>query len=171
MSFIARKVGGSKTTLWNHFAGKEQLFAAVVDTVVEENATILSVELSLGVPIEEVLLGFGRALLASIYAPRLLALHRLVVGEAQRFPQVASIFYERGPSCGKRRLTHYLQEQQRMGTLRPGNCARLADEFGSLCQAEHLHPVLLGLRAPPEADEREVSARNAVDSFCRAWKS
>lgn len=36
MSSIAGQVGGSKTTLWAYFPSKEDLFAAVVDDVVEQ---------------------------------------------------------------------------------------------------------------------------------------
>lgn len=38
MSSIAARVGGSKTTLWSYFPSKEELFAAVVDDIVEVHA-------------------------------------------------------------------------------------------------------------------------------------
>ena len=41
MSSIAADVGGSKTTLWNYFPSKEDLFAAVVDDQVERDLATL----------------------------------------------------------------------------------------------------------------------------------
>src|SRR3982751_1039953 len=66
MSSIAIAVGGSKTTLWSYFPSKDELFAAVLDDIVEHYGQALSVELPLEDDVEEVLLRFARALMETI---------------------------------------------------------------------------------------------------------
>ncbi|PNU02006.1 TetR/AcrR family transcriptional regulator [Novosphingobium guangzhouense] len=98
MSAIADTVGGSKATLWAHFASKEELFAAVVDMHVEAFAK----------DVEEVLTGqtfsvpaLRRACLRFIdclLRANSVLLYRLVVSEGERFPEIKETFYARGPA-------------------------------------------------------------------------
>ncbi|AOR76852.1 TetR/AcrR family transcriptional regulator [Novosphingobium resinovorum] len=97
MSAIADTVGGSKATLWAHFASKEELFTAVVDLHVEAFAR----------DVEDVLTGqtfsvpaLRRACLRFIdclLRDNSVMLYRLVVSEGERFPEIKETFYTRGP--------------------------------------------------------------------------
>jgi AcrR family transcriptional regulator len=169
MSSIASRIGGSKTTLWTYFPSKDRLFEAVVDDIVQLHAKALSVALPLDLPVEAVLHNFGVALLDSIYSPQILALHRLVAGEAVRFPHLATLFYERGPARGKARLVAYLGSKMRDGSLRSGDPALAGRQFGGLCQGTQFHSVLFGMAAVPDKSARDAEVQAAVDSFCRAW--
>src|SRR3990167_6055257 len=86
MSSIAGKVGGSKTTLWNYFPSKEDLFAAVVDGIVEQYGDALPIELPIAQPVPAVLRRFGNVLMTKLTAKPLLSLYRLVVGEGDPLP-------------------------------------------------------------------------------------
>ncbi|MGV1683884.1 TetR/AcrR family transcriptional regulator [Sphingopyxis sp. NJF-3] len=169
MSSIAASVGGSKTTLWSYFRSKKDLFAAVVDEVVQLHARALSVDLPQTEPVTIVLDSFARALLDSLFSPDILALHRLVVGEAQHFPHLARMFFARGPERGLQRLTAYMDGAMKQGGLRTGDPATAASQFISLCQAANFHHVLFGMREAPDSSERIDDAACAVETFLRAW--
>ncbi|UVO55186.1 TetR/AcrR family transcriptional regulator [Sphingomonas sp. SUN039] len=169
MSSIAATVGGSKTTLWSHFRSKEELFAAVVDDIVERYGTALSIELPPGAPVAPTLEIFASALMATILSAPIIDLHRVVTGEAGRFPELAALFWERGPKRGKARLAAYFAAAMADGRLRAGDPMRAALQFVALCQAESFQPVILAMGPAPDAETiaREVTV--AVESFLKIW--
>jgi AcrR family transcriptional regulator len=69
MSSIAADVGGSKTTLWNYFPSKEDLFAAVVDDQVERYGEALRLELPEDADLPETLTALGVSILTTILRP------------------------------------------------------------------------------------------------------
>jgi AcrR family transcriptional regulator len=98
MSAIADALGGSKATLWAHFASKEELFAAAVDSHVETFSR----------DVDEVLVGQTFSLpalrraclrfLDCLQRENSILLYRLVISEGERFPEVTEMFYARGPT-------------------------------------------------------------------------
>jgi TetR/AcrR family transcriptional regulator, mexJK operon transcriptional repressor len=166
MSAIAATVGGSKTTLWSHFRSKEDLFAAVVDDIVERYGAALSIELPPDGPVAETLERFAAAPIMS--APSV-DLHRLVTGEAARFPELVTVFWERGPRRGKAQLAAYIAAAISDGRLRQGDPMRAAQQFVALCQAEKFQQVVLGMNDVPDAVTLARDVRVAVDAFMRIW--
>lgn len=170
MSSIAARVGGSKTTLWTYFPSKEELFAAVVDDIVAVHAKALSTPLPIDEPIAEVLERFAISLLELILSPKVIGLHRFVAGEAQRFPHVAELFYERGPARGRARIAAYLKEKMAQGELRTGDPLVAAMQLFGLCQAGSFHGVFFGMQESPDSRQLARDASQAVDAFLRAWR-
>ncbi|WP_449472679.1 TetR/AcrR family transcriptional regulator [Sphingobium chungangianum] len=171
MSSIASDVGGSKSTLWSYFPSKEELFAAVVDDIVERYGEALSVALPPDEPVELVLRRYAHALLSTIYSEPILKLQRLVVGEATRFPHLASLFYERGPRRGKQRLEAYFAALIARGKLRAGDAAIAVDQFAGLCQTGEYQRALLDLGQARDARITERETNLAVTAFLRIWSA
>ena len=169
MSSIAATVGGSKTTLWSHFRSKEDLFAAVVDDIVERYGTALSIDLPPDAPVAPTLELFASALMATILSGPSIDLHRVVTGEAGRFPELSAVFWERGPKRGKARLAAYFANAMADGRLRPGDPMRAALQFVALCQAESFQQVILGMGPAPDAGTIARDVTVAVDGFMRIW--
>lgn len=169
MSSIAATVGGSKTTLWSHFRSKEELFAAVVDDIVDRYGGALSIDLPADAPVGVTLERFAAALMSTILSAPIVDLHRLVTGEAGRFPELATVFWERGAKRGKARLADYLAGAMTDGRLRAGDPMRAAHQFSALCQAEKVQQVILGLRDVPDAATIARDVTVAVDAFMRIW--
>ncbi|EZP83969.1 TetR family transcriptional regulator [Novosphingobium resinovorum] len=170
MSEIARAVGGSKTTLWAYFPSKEELFAAVVDDIVERYGKSLSVEVSLDDPVETVLRRFAEALISTIYSAPVMALHRLVISEAERFPYLAELFYERGPRRGKQRLADYLEAVMARGDLQAGQPMLAVRQFSALCQAGGYEQALLKLDLPDSERSLSQDVEIAIEAFLRIWR-
>ncbi|HUD27246.1 MAG TPA: TetR/AcrR family transcriptional regulator [Novosphingobium sp.] len=107
MSAISDAVGGSKATLWAHFASKEDIFAAVIDMHVETFSR----------DIDEVLTGqtFSPAALRRaclrfldcLLNENSVLLYRLVVSEGERFPEIKEMFYARGPAKMRACITEF----------------------------------------------------------------
>ena len=171
MSSISAKVGGSKTTLWTYFPSKQDLFAAVVDDLVERYGTALEVPLDPDADVAESLRRMGRALLQTIHSPPLIDLQRLTIGEAGRFPELARVFHERGPARGKARLQLYIREAMARGKLRLGDPIDASRSFAGMLQAGSAQLHLLGLIEQPDEGELEREIDAAIDAFLRAWAS
>lgn len=170
MSSIASKVGGSKTTLWTYFPSKEELFAAVVDDIVEQYGDMLSMDLPFDEPVPDVLRLFGNRLMTKLTTTPILSLYRLVVGEAERFPHLAETFYERGPRRGKARVALWIAEKMARGELRAGDPMRAVHQFAGLCQSGLYQFALLNLPDNHPFDSLRNDVDAAVEAFCRAWR-
>ena len=169
MSSIAERAGGSKTTLWTYFPSKEALFAAVVDDILEHYATALSIDLPENESVPVVLYRFGTALLETVLSDPIMALQRLVIGEASRFPQLAEMFYARGALRGQQRLATYLERAMQRGMLNHGIASIAASQFSGLCLSGGFQLALLGLREPPDAETIASEVCAAVVVAMRAW--
>lgn len=169
MSSIASTVGGSKTTLWTYFPSKEALFAAVVDDIVAHYSRVQDVELPDSDDLRGVLLHFVHALMETILSDPVIALHRLVLAEANRFPSLAEAFYERGPRRGKARLSNFIGRAMARGQIRSGDAMLATRQLAGMCQAGCFQSALFNLDEPRGKAVLECEINEAVDSFLRAW--
>ena len=157
---IIERAGGSKRNIYNTFKNKEGLFSAIVTQNADRILSTLVIEGIEGRNLQETLTVFGRRLLEAYMSPSLLGVYRIAIAEANRFPDLARAFYERGPGRAMARLAEILEEAGKHGEVRTGDYLRMADQFVGMIRDNFHLQVVLGLRLPPSADE----AREAVDS-------
>jgi len=168
MSTIAAELGGSKTTLWTYFPSKDALFAAVIDSKIETFQAKLDQALIPTGGTAAALSRFGHLFLNKILDPQSVALHRLIVGESERFPQIGEAFALRGPDRVRTRLCRYMEEEMAAGRLRKGDPLTAARQFIGLCQSGcYLDRLWRPARARTSDPDADVAA--AVDTFLRAW--
>jgi len=168
MSTIAAELGGSKTTLWTYFPSKDELFAAVIDSKIEAFRDALDEALIPTGGTTAALSRFGHVFLGKILTPSSIALHRLIVAEAERFPTIGEAFAVRGPDRVRSRLCRYMEEEMAAGRLRQGDPVLAARQFLGLLQAGcYLDRLWRPLRAREADIDGDVAA--AVDTFMRAW--
>lgn len=171
MSGIAADLGGSKTTLWTYFRSKQELFAAVVDEQVERYGEALRLELPDDGDPAETLQALGMSILTTILRPQIIALHRIVVGETGRFPELGQMLWDRGAERGHRRTEAWLLRQMEQGRLRTADAGIAAYHFIGLCQSGSFYRHLLG--GGPRADQSVIAGevRLAVQAFLRAYRA
>jgi TetR/AcrR family transcriptional regulator, mexJK operon transcriptional repressor len=169
MSSIAATVGGSKTTLWTYFPSKQDLFVAVVDDLIETYGAALEVPMDPDEPLEDALRRFGHGMMSIVLSPPIIALHRLVTGEAGRFPELGRLFYERGPRRGKIKLAAYLAEAMERGRMRNGDPKAVARQFGAMCQSGSHQQTMLGMIDAPTAAQISADIEAAIATFLHGW--
>ncbi len=169
MSSIAGKVGGSKTTLWTYFPSKQELFAAVADDLVERFGRALEVRLDPNEDIKGELCRFAQALLTTLHSDPIVEMHRLVIGEAGRFPELGAMMYERGPAKGKARLAAFFEACIARGKVRNGDGRQAAEHFAAMLQAGSAQRRLLGLAGRPSDEQLSEEAAGAVQTFMHGW--
>ena len=104
MDDVAALAGVSKQTVYSQFVDKRRLFAELITGDIADSRTSthpLIEALPRSDHIEQDLRTFARAHLADVMQPELLRLRRMLIGEAERFPDLARAWYEAGPlrSC------------------------------------------------------------------------
>ena len=110
----------------------------------------------------------ARRFLTLLLTPSYLALHRMLVAEAPRFPDLAREIYIGGPARAVSELALYLAEENRKGTLAVADPALAAEQFfGALFGHLQLRALLSPREAPGEA-EIERAIGHAVRGFLRA---
>lgn len=169
MSGIAAELGGSKGTLWNYFPSKEALFAAVVDRATQKLRKRLTVILNPDDGLEVALRGFCEQFLVKVTSDESVALHRLVLGETSRFPELGRIFYERAPRQTQLLLAEFIAGAQVRGQLLGMEPLRAAQHLIWLCMSGNYQMRLTGVidHIPPDALAADIDA--AMTTFMRAY--
>jgi len=168
MSTIAAALGGSKGTLWAYFPSKEALFAAVLDDVTAAFRTELADALRPGRDTRTTLVDFARRFSMKVLNPDAVRLHRLVVGEGGRFPEIGRQFYDRGPAHVMAQLSTYIAGAMATGDLRPADPVRAAQHLVQLVQT-HQNLRLWGVASLPDGPAIDTHAAEVVDLFRRAY--
>jgi TetR/AcrR family transcriptional repressor of mexJK operon len=165
MQMIASEAGGSKETLYRHFASKEALFAELISARAAAIAGPQSA-LASDEPPEKVLMELGMSLMRLVSMRDASSLLSIVVAETHRAPELAGIFYSRGPGATLERLTGYLRSATRRGQLRCPDPQRAAKLFlGAVVSHHHLR-CLIGQPAKPVTTvEMRKHVRAAVEMF------
>lgn len=142
---ILEEVGGSKATLYSYYGGKEGLFAATVESACScKLASLQEIDLA-GLDPEAGLTLLGRKFLQAICDTHGKSLFRTMVAEAERFPQLATAFYQAGPEGVIRVLQRGVETWQAQGLIRPGNPEVLAIQFMGMLMGNFHVKSLLGL--------------------------
>jgi TetR/AcrR family transcriptional repressor of mexJK operon len=166
---IAEAARVSRQTIYNNFEGKEALFqalaGALADHVVEP---LLGDELQ-GGDVETTLTTLAERALALMVLPSTLALHRLVVTEAPKFPSVARQIYESGAERAARALAAYLALQSDRGVLAVADPELAAEHFFGMLAGHRQYRALLGV-SEPARPSLSTRTEQTVRAFLRAYR-
>ena len=127
---IAQAAGGiSPGLIYWYFKDKEDLFLSII----RERAAIFQLadhpERLMELPPREGLALIGRTYLSVFKVPGNVAVLRMLIGEAIRFPQIAEMFYKQAARRFLGLLSQYLQHQVDLGRLRPHDTNIAARSF------------------------------------------
>ena len=169
MDAIAREAGVSKATVYAHFAGKEELFGAVIGRECEHYFARFSVRELDPREVRASLIVLGRRFLELLLSPDALALHRIILAEVTRFPVLGEVFWGAGPERERVQIEAFLKRAIASGSLALADPRRAAEQFVALIRGDVQLRHLLRLEA--EADRRGIddAVEGAVATFLRAY--
>ena len=118
MDTIAREAGVSKATVYAHFAGKEELFGAMVGRVCERHFETFSARELDPTDVRASLTTLGRRFLDLVLSPDAIAVHRIIVAEVTRFPALGEVFWRAGPERTLRQIEAFMRRAAAAGSHR-----------------------------------------------------
>ncbi|HZB91129.1 MAG TPA: TetR/AcrR family transcriptional regulator [Stellaceae bacterium] len=162
---IARASGVAKKTLYHHFRSKAGLFAAILEALRRSwIAELRDVVVRSREP-QLVLEAVALHLLEVGTRPPMIELHRLLLAEAHRFPELVQKHYDRRAPRGMEPLHAYLGAAAGNGALRLDDPALAAEQFTHLVLGGVRTRLLLGVARRPGPSERRRIAQHAVALF------
>lgn len=141
---IAADAGATKRTIYTWFGD----LAGVLTAAVERQHGYLLADDDIGadgVPIEDA----ATRLVLALHSDVSVSLHRLVIAESPRFPEVAAAFYDAGPARSIRFLTRHV--------------GATAEQLYTLLLGEPHRRRLLGLTPAPTPEAARAHARACLE--------
>lgn len=169
MSRIAQEANVSKGTLYNHFEGKAQLFAAFVEQQCSRKLSHIFETIDGDDDPATTLLAIGDRMARMLLSPVGLTIYRVVVSEAGKFPELARVFYDAGPARAIGTMARWLALQTERGRLRVDDPEFAAEQFFSLCQTRIWMRCKLQMLPDPQQSEVDRVVQAAVIMFLRTY--
>jgi AcrR family transcriptional regulator len=168
MNAIAHEAGVSKGTLYVYFASKEELFEAIVEEQIAEQAKQIFAFDDNG-DVEVVLTRLGGELVRFLCRPDGVASLRTVIAIADRMPELGAKFYLAGPARGIASLRNYLEDRVAAGVLIAHDCEIAAAQFIESCLSLTFRPMLFNFAGPPGDEQINRVVQIAVHTFMAAY--
>jgi AcrR family transcriptional regulator len=168
MDAIALEAEVSKPTLYMYFGSKEQLFESMM--VTQRDVMLEPFEHPSGDMVRD-LLDFAWHYADVVMSPEFLSLARLIVGEAQRFPEIGRAYQKAGPDRLLNGIIDYLEKQKSAGHLAFEDGELAAQDFWALILSA---PRTKALHIPddiPGRDEIRRYLENGLGVFLRAYST
>ena len=174
---IASAASVSKQTVYNQFGDKQTLFHDII-LGVSATAERFAVELPASVSgvrtaadLDTAIHELAHRYLATVMNPQVLALRRLMIGEAHRFPRLAADYYDRGPARVLAALAEVFDRLADRGLLTVPDPAVAAEHFAFLVLGRPLDHGMFHVEAKPSRPELDASADRAVALFLAGYRS
>lgn len=177
MEDIADLAGLTKRTVYNNFADKEALFTQIVVEVVE-----YAEEFAQGLREEDFIVritaanlratlhDLGRRLAIAILRPEVVALRRLLIGEARAFPDLAREYFDRAPGQVIDALASGFEHLGEVRLLHVSDARRAAAQFAYLVAGEHLDRMML-VGTVPRREHVIDCAQEGVETFLARYEA
>lgn len=168
---IQREAGVSKATMYACFPNKEALFVAVIEhECALMTATFRALRVSPG-NIAKTLTDLGMSCLNIVLSPTALALNRVVMAEAPRFPELGRRFYLAGPKVVTSMIAERLSEAVQLGEINVQSVGieAAATLFLSMVRAQAQMECLTHPDTRPSAAQKDYWVQIAVTTFLAAF--
>jgi AcrR family transcriptional regulator len=168
---VAQRAGVSTRTLYRLIPTKAALFRAVVAdriggfmlAVDEEALGTLGLEAAL----ERILTEFARLTLSE----ETIAINRLVIGECDRFPEIAGTFYEAAILRVSDAMANWLRQQCERGLIELDDAKAAADMLRGMMIMDPQRAAMLGQRGAPGPSEIAGRARLCAHLFLNGCRT
>lgn len=171
MGTVAQNAGISTKTMYRLIPTKAELFTAVIGRQISQfmlktDDSALA-ELPLDEALERILVAYGNLTLNE----ETIALFRLVIGESERFPEVASVFYETAIKRVGDAMEEWLRRQIKRGLIDVEDPTVATSMLRGMLIMDVQRGAMLGQRPAPDAQEITARAKACAKVFlggCRA---
>jgi len=160
MVAVAQKAGISTKTLYRLVPDKAELFKSVVSERIGRFMLEIDEPVAgphdLSAALERILVAYASLTLGE----EVIAINRLVLGEGQRFPEIAQFFYEAAILRAGKGIADWFARQNKRGLLEIDDPVATAGMLRGMMIMEPQRATMLRQRKPPSS--KEITARAKV---------
>lgn len=169
MDAIAVEAGLSKPTLYHYFPSKDELFR---EMMLAPRTQMISVfEHSAGDCHVAKLLEFSRVYAETVMHPDFLSLARLVIGDAQRYPDLGRHYQSSGPDRVLKGLSGFMTAQSSRGKLEIEDAELAAEDFWGLILSAPRNRALHVPDEVPGKRQLDKYINNGIKVFLKAYST
>lgn len=170
MDRITARSKVSKATVYAHFGSKDDLLLAVVEDVLHSIRSAMTDLLPWEDDLHAWLMQLGRLASRQLTSSESIALQRLAITEATRFPQIAHALQQaRANAAFAAMVIPTLEGAMIKGVLKRSDPKVALSHFFEMCFGKALRDVLMGLKPVPSAGEIEAHVRLSVEAFMNGY--
>jgi AcrR family transcriptional regulator len=170
MSTVAQRAGVSTKTMYRLIPTKADLFTAVVaDRIglfmlaIEDRALCAA---DLAEALERILVAYGTLTLTD----ETISLNRLVIGECDRFPEIANTFYDTAVLGTTNAMEKWLRRQCERGLMKLDDPHTAVGMLRGMMIMEPQRAVMLGRRSAPGVEEIVARAKACANLFLQGCR-
>lgn len=171
MDRITARAGVSKATIYANFRSKEEILRAVVDEVVAPISTQYESAISRIEDFHEWLLQLGQHMTRNALLPDVVALERLVVGEALRFPELGALYTRSAVAPALKLFQPRFEAAIAAGILRRTDSHVALLRFAEWCTGSMRREVVMNQRPCPDDAEIDAFVADAVEAFLHGYEA
>lgn len=162
---IATRAKVSKRELYAEFGSKHGILQALIGATAQRMQMLLAPpEMGDRQAFASALVSYGTLALEQLTSPVVLATNRLAIAEAPAVGDLGRILDDSGRQPNRRALVEIMGRAQKAGFLGPGDPDLIAGEFFSLLIGDMILWLLMGVAAPPTAQEIDRRAARAAQA-------
>jgi TetR/AcrR family transcriptional repressor of mexJK operon len=175
MDDVAARADVSKQTVYKHFVDKQRLFTEIITADIAHVEVGSAQGLIEAMPhtenLEQDLRAFARKHLATVMQPHLLRMRRVLIGDADRFPDLAQTWWEGGPERAYAMFARWFEVLDKRGLLRVDDPLLAAQHFNWLVLSIPLNKAMSCPLDKPLFTRRELDhyADEGVRVFLAAY--
>src|SRR5579863_4541481 len=167
MDSVARRAGVSTKTLYRLIPNKAALFEAMITDRIDTFASVVRLRACDGSNIEkalrEALIVCGELVLDR----DVVWLQRMILGESEKFPEIAEVFYHKAIRRTEQTLANWLRTQSERGLLEIEDAETSAGILLGMLVFQPQRAVLFGHAPPPTREQLEQRAQTVAAVFLR----
>lgn len=174
---IAETAGVSKRTVYNIYDGKEALFRAVLQEAIDTAEAFarasgdMAAQVADTTDLAEDVRDLAVRQATAVLGGGIVRLRRLLIGEAERFPELASEYYARAPGRVLGALAELFAAFDAHGLLELDDAQVAAEHFSFLVMGALLDQAhFMSADDRPAPDDVTARARAGADAFLRAYQ-
>jgi TetR/AcrR family transcriptional repressor of mexJK operon len=175
MDQVAATAAVSKQTVYKHFGEKRELLFAIVTDALDSTASSIRNRISAladSADFESDLAALAADYLRAVLQEPVVQLRRLVIGEANRVPELARLYYEHAPLRTLTALSEAFAKLHDRGILHTPKPALAAEHFAFLIVGRPIDQALFDGAATVLADvDVDEHTKAGVDVFLAAYRS
>jgi AcrR family transcriptional regulator len=166
---IARRAGVSKATLYAYFSSKAELFGAMIERACRQAFADLFADAIDHDDVARGLTQIAHEFASVAMSPDSLAINRVVMAEAVRFPELGRAYYEAGPSLVIDAVTEFIMAANRAGKLSVPEPRLAAEQFVGMIRSDLYMRLILRIEGGAGTQSPLAAADGAVRTFLAAF--